>query len=120
IPYLPLTLKIIYNSLTLQLILTPIILTLLKQYEAVNQYFMTILIAVIIGFLIYYFFPTSGPASVIFNKLFLPEELLAVKHFVRLHEYLPLHGGEIGLIGFPSFHVIWSVNVIYAFRKVKY
>ena len=50
-----------YSALGLELILFPLILGLLHDKIAIRIYFLTFLISFIIGMVVYYFLPTSGP-----------------------------------------------------------
>ena len=68
----------------------------------------------IIGSLIYYFFPSSGPAGIFRSADFFPVQLLTHLKYEQVHSFQPVTTLLGGLIAFPSFHVAWSILATYA------
>lgn len=97
-----------YNSLSYQLFLIPIIVLLLRQYDALYQFYFLCLITWLIGSMIYFFFPTTAPASVIDSPYFMDAQRATGLKFWQLHHYIQPLSAEGGLIAMPSFHVIWA------------
>ncbi len=115
--FLLLTLKITYKSLVLQWLLIPLILFITGQKERFPIYLIISLLAYLFGAGVYYFFPSLGPASIYSNKHFSREQLELVLNFKEIHQYLMVTPFEGGMIAFPSFHVLWSVIIIYILKN---
>ncbi len=109
-----------YAMVGIELGLFPIILALMLQKKAVKMYLIAIIFSFVIGSAIYYFFPTTAPASMFFDPHFAQQQHDTFIKFFEIHHYLPITTTEGGLIAFPSFHVIWSVLLAYAFKDKKY
>lgn len=109
----------VYVSLSYQLLFGPFLLVLLQERRQIDVFFIAALIAMLSGFTFYYFFPSTDPASILHSPYFSKTELSVVERFIRLHQHLPIQGNTGGLIGFPSFHVIWAMLVTYAFKNRK-
>jgi membrane-associated phospholipid phosphatase len=110
----------IYNSLVYELLFAPLLLALLLEYKQLEIFFITCLLSALIGFTFYYFFPTSDPAAVIKDNHFLTMQWDVVHRFIAMHQHQPIYSSVGGLVGFPSFHVIWATAFIYAFKTRKY
>lgn len=108
-----------YDSLYLQLPLLLPFLAILKEKKSVNYFLVAIVISTIIGGMMYYFFPTGGPASVLHSRHFITEEHATYTKFFAVHHHIPLSHYKMGLmsagglIAFPSFHVVWAVLLSY-------
>lgn len=111
---------IVYNNTLAELFLAPLVLVLLQQRRQFDVFMISCLLTTIIGYLIYYFFPTSNPANVLQNPHF--DNLLysVAERFHDIHHHISNHNLKGGIIGFPSFHVIWICCITYAFRKIKW
>lgn len=109
----------IYESLNVQLILGPLLLALLLQRRSLQVFFVAILISTLVGFTIYYVIPTTDPAAIYKSTHFLPGEYAIINRYAEIHQHRPAYGCLGGLIGFPSFHVIWACCTAYAYRRVK-
>lgn len=98
-----------YNFIDLELLLLPIFLIICRQFDSVKQYFFMVLATTLIGFAMYYFWPTTAPASMLVSPYFFPEQINTGIKFDQLHHYImpPLDTG--GLISMPSFHMIWAI-----------
>ena len=114
------TFNFCYSMMGIELGLFPIILALMMQKKAVKVYLLTQVLAALIGFSIYYFFPTTAPASMFMDPHFALQQHDTFIKFFEIHHHLPITTTQGGLIAFPSFHVIWSVLLAYAFKDKKY
>ena len=109
-----------YNTLIPELTLTPFLMAFLLCKRSVWVFLMAMLTTYFIGTLVYYFFPTTAPASVIHNPHFTYAMHDTFLKFYEIHHHLKLTSTAGGLIAFPSFHVIWACLVIYATRQKKW
>lgn len=100
--------NVIYHSLSYQLLLIPIFVLLCRQYETLHQFYFMALLTWFLGSLIYYFFPTMGPASVVDSPYFVAAQRDTGLKFWQLHHYIQPVTAEGGMIAMPSFHVIWA------------
>lgn len=117
-PYIHKILEMGYDFLYLELIAVPLILPFFEGNKTVSHFFITMLLAFIIGTTIYYFFPTAAPASVFHSRYFMSGEHATFLKFYNIHHYHAVSSGDGGLIAFPSFHVAWAVILTCAvFRK---
>jgi membrane-associated phospholipid phosphatase len=73
--------------------------------------------SLLIGFIVYYFFPTTAPASVLHSDYFIKEQLATGLKFTQIHQYIQPTTLDGGLIAFPSFHVIWAWLCLYLIRS---
>lgn len=108
----PLVLKCLYkayNAMAFEVILLPILLIFLRQFLAIKRYFFFVLSTLFIGFIIYYFWPSMAPASIMHSPHFLPEQYNTGQKFYEIHHHLVPHSRLGGLISMPSFHVIWAI-----------
>jgi len=110
----------VYNFLYVEIVAIPLILPFFKNSKSVNTFFMTMLIAFLIGTTIYYFFPTAAPASVFKSPYFMPSEHATYIKFYKVHHGQEVTSGDGGLIAFPSFHVAWAVILTYATYSKKW
>lgn len=104
-----------YNSMLIELFAAPLVLLFSLQKNRFSVLINLMLITMIIGFSIYYFFPTSAPAHVINSPYFTQSMKGVYRHFYAIQHHLPLNVDSIrgGIIGFPSFHVIWAISITY-------
>ncbi len=116
----PLILKILraaYHLEVYQLIAIPLLLFLLGKKIRIYFYLVTSLIAYIIGSIIYYIFPTMGPAGVFSDPNFNAAQIDIALKFKEIHQYLLVTTFDGAIITFPSFHVLWAIIAIYTLRK---
>ncbi len=106
----------IYDSLTYQLIIIPLWVLCWRKYETLYNFYCLALTSWLIGSLIYYFFPTAGPASVIDSSFFSESQRATGLKFWQLHHYIQPVTADGGLIAMPSFHVIWAWLCVYLLR----
>ncbi len=109
-----------YYLLFPAIMIVPIILALLKDERQVYTYVYAYIISCLIGFAIYYFFPSSDPANV-FHSKYLPAGAEHVVLQFRLdHHYNAAGYFRAGYVGLPSFHTIWSVLIACVTYHRKY
>ena len=106
----------IYQVIGLELIAFPIAAILLKKYDYLYEYYSLMLIAALLGYVFYYFFPTTGPASMFDIPYFSEEQLATGLKFREIHQYKQPSTMAGGMIAMPSFHVIWSCLIAYCTR----
>ena len=106
----------IYQIIGLELLAFPIAAILLKQYAYLYEYYFLMLVAALLGYLFYYFFPTTGPASMFHLPYFSEEQLATGLKFREIHQYQQPSTMAGGMIAMPSFHVIWSCLIAYCLR----
>jgi len=99
--------------------ITPLCLALFREEKQINIYFAAFILSLLIGYVIYYFFPTSSPAAVLKSSEFIPCQYRVVAQFQAMHHYRHVLSPCSGLIAFPSFHTVWAVLVAYAFKNKK-
>lgn len=108
-PYVHKILAMAYGFLYVEIVAVPLLLPFFKGDDKVNYFFITMLVAFIIGTTIYYFFPTAAPAAVFHSAYFMSGEHATYLKFYQIHHYQPVASGDGGLIAFPSFHVAWAI-----------
>ncbi len=107
-------LNLCYNSTELQLVLAPFVAAYAHDRRRLRVFLYAIVYSSIIGSLIYYFFPSSGPAGLFESPDFLAVQRLTHLKYEQVHNFQPVTTLLGGLIAFPSFHVAWSVLATYA------
>jgi membrane-associated phospholipid phosphatase len=113
-PSLRMFLNLCYNTTEVQLVLAPCVAVLARDRTRLRVFLYGVVYSSIAGSLIYYFFPSSGPAGVFQSPDFLPVQRLTHLKFEQVHNFQPVTTLLGGLIAFPSFHVAWSVLATYA------
>lgn len=98
-----------YNALEIQLLGVPILLACLGYERALVRLLARLIIAFLIGGSLYYFFPTTAPASLFSDPLFLAEQHHTALKFYTIRAHLVPTVTDGGMIAFPSFHVIWAI-----------
>lgn len=120
-PFLHEIFSFTYDMVIIQLILICVVLPLFKNQErSMVVYFIALCFSYIIGTTIYYFFPSIAPTHFFHVPYFSASEHNVFIKYYDIHHYLPIKRGGGGIISFPSFHVIWAVLFIYAYRNVKW
>lgn len=115
-PQLQYLLAFAYSTLPWQMCVIPLFVIFSGKFSLIREYYFLILCAVLSGFLIYYFFPTMAPASILQSKYFTEEQFATGFKFLQIHQHQPPTTLEGGLIAFPSFHVIWAWLCLYLVR----
>lgn len=119
----PLCLKILnwaYESLTYQIIFLPVLACYFIDRLELESFLVKLCFLNIIGCLMYYFWPTASPASVLNHKYLIDSQIDLALKFKQLHQKICPTVSSGGLISFPSFHVIWSALLTLLFRKKIY
>jgi membrane-associated phospholipid phosphatase len=113
-PRLRTFLNLCYDSTDVQLALAPLIAGFAFDRRRMRVYLYAFAYAFIAGGLFYYFFPSSGPASVYRSPHFLNVQRLTSAKFFQVHHFQEVRSIMGGMIAFPSFHVAWAVLTTYA------
>lgn len=115
-PKLVQLLAFIYNSLPFQMVYFPLIIIVTKKLPYIREYYFLLLISTLFGFGFYYFFPTTGPASIIDSPYFSEIQRATGLKYAQIHNHIPPSTLEGGMIALPSFHVIWAWFCLYLLR----
>lgn len=115
-PALRFALNRLYESTDLLLVLAPLVCFWKDDEKTFRVYLHAVLYTFLAGCLFYYFYPSSGPASVFTSPDFLPVQRATFMKFRQVHEFRPVTTYLGGMVAFPSFHVAWSVLLTYAAR----
>ena len=118
-PWLVKTLHFAYNSWGFQFLIVPMILAIIGDTVDIAKWTFATLMALVIGGLIYFVFPSSSPASVMLSPYFPASCYTCIAHYYSMHHLIDISSNGCGLIDFPSFHVIDAVLNSLAVRKVK-
>lgn len=105
-----------YETLAIQMSVIPLIIIASRKITLIREYYFFLLMSSLLGFGIYYFFPTTAPASFIDSPLFLSVQKATGMKFNQIHHYIKPTTYAGGLIAFPSFHVIWAWFSTYLVR----
>lgn len=106
----------IYDSVCYQVLIFPLLVILYQRYDTLYEFYFLVLVSWIIGSMIYYFFPTMGPASVVDSPYFMDSQRATGLKFWQLHHYIQPVTEDGGMIAMPSFHVIWAWLCVYLMR----
>lgn len=110
-------LTFIYDTLPYQMTLVPLLIIATGRFELLRDYYFLLLCTTLFGFTVYYFFPTTAPASIINSPLFSADQLATGLKFHQIHHHIAPTTNEGGLIAFPSFHVVWALLCVYLFKE---
>lgn len=102
-------LGIIYDTLPYQMSLLPLLAIITGKIHKLREYYFLLLCTTFMGFIIYYFFPTTAPASIIHSPYFSSYQLATGIKFNEIHQHIIPSTKEGGLIAFPSFHTVWAL-----------
>lgn len=116
-------LAFIYDSLPYQMSYFPLFVIGIRGLQAktphfpeLREYYFLLLFSALIGFSIYYFFPTTAPASLITSPYFGPAQKATGLKFSQIHHYIQPTTLDGGMIALPSFHAIWAWLCLYLLR----
>ena len=110
----------VYNSLDSQVLFMPFIACFIVTRTDVDVFLARFAILQFSGVLIYYFFPTASPASVLNHAHLFSGQINLADQFQQIHSgSMPTTVGS-GLISMPSFHVIWSALFTVLFYRRKW
>lgn len=118
-PSLKTILTIIYRSLDYQIPIITLFIIWTGNFEHIKRFYFLLLMSVFIGFVIYYFFPTTGPASNLYSPYFLDAQYETGKKFIEIHSGMMPSTLNGGLIAMPSFHIIWGWLCVYCLMPWK-
>lgn len=102
-----------YSSLEYQMACLPLLGIMNKQYHRLRIYYCLLLVTTLLGFMSYYFFPTTGPASHLHSALFTTEQYATGLKFYQIHHGIAPSTIAGGLIAMPSYHTIWALLSLY-------
>lgn len=109
-----------YNFIDSELLVLPIALIIMGQIDSIKVYFYLLLSTTIIGYCIYFFWPTMAPASILKSAYFLNEQRNTGIKFSQVHQALTVDSNEGGMISMPSFHIIWALLCQHSMWRVKW
>ncbi|PHQ81427.1 MAG: hypothetical protein COB66_02350 [Coxiella sp. (in: Bacteria)] len=112
-PWLNDVLNTAYIQLLNVLKIAPFVLAALNDKKKVYTFFIGLIVSCIIGFTIYYFLPTTNPSSSFHSSYFMDSQYLNNFQFHAIHTHHSIDLIFAGIIGFPSFHVIWALLIAY-------
>ncbi|WP_432579707.1 phosphatase PAP2 family protein [Vibrio sinus] len=118
--YLVKLLALAYNSLVVQFMVLPLLLFIVFKRECGEGFIAKFALVNFLGLSTYYFFPTASPASVLDHTFLLGGQINLALEFKQIHQGITPTVEGVGLISFPSFHVIWSTLFTYTFRNTKW
>lgn len=102
-----------YAFVVLEVILIPVFLVCLKDYQRIQIYFILLLGSHLTGIVIYYCFPSIGPFLLIDNPHYLAIFSKITKQYMDIHQYIQPSVQCAGLISFPSLHILWILIMTY-------
>jgi membrane-associated phospholipid phosphatase len=108
-----------YLALLFELIGIPMILTFFNGRKSLSVFYIAQLSTMIVGSLIYFFFPTMAPSGIVHSPYFSHAQDDTSLRFLQIHHFLKPTSTDGGLIAFPSFHVIWAILLVNACRAKK-
>ncbi len=98
-----------YSFVLFELLFLPILLIIFQQFYNIKKYFFYILATTLIGYIIYYIWPTAAPASMLYSPHFIEAQHNTGIKFYQVHHYIYPESFEGGMISMPSFHMIWAI-----------
>lgn len=110
-------LSIIYDTLPYQMSILPLCVIASGKFYLLRDYYFLLLLTTLTGFTLYYFFPTTAPASILNSPLFSPEQIATGYKFNQIHNHIIPTTNEGGLIALPSFHTIWALLCVYLLKE---
>lgn len=110
-------LEFIYDTLPYQMSILPLCVLATTRFYLLRDYYFLMLLTALIGFSLYYFFPSTAPASIIANPLFSSAQLATGYKFYQIHHHIQPTTNEGGLIAMPSFHAIWALLCVYLLKE---
>lgn len=116
-PLINTILETIYFSLSYQIGWLPALLILMGYQKLIREHIFLMLVTTIVGFSMYYFFPTTAPASVVDSNLFSTMHKATGLKFYQLHHHIQPTTDEGGMISLPSFHIIWAWLCVHLLRE---
>jgi hypothetical protein len=124
-PWLSYLLVFSYGTLAMQMAFIPLLIMLViffepnRSRERLRRYYCLMLLTTLIGFSIYYFFPTAAPAAFLKSPHFTAEQYATGLKFMEIRHYIPPSTLKGGLIALPSHHTIWAILCLYLVYPYK-
>lgn len=109
-----------YNFVDIELLILPVLLIVYRQFYSIKEYFYLVLSTTLIGYSIYYFWPTMAPSSVLTSVNFFNEQLNTGYKFYQIHHHIAATSNTGGLISMPSFHIIWAILCQHSTWRVRW
>ena len=109
-----------YGVLEPELTITLLLAALFYEKKSQSQLIFLLLSSTLIGFTLYYFFPSTAPATLVDSPLFLIEQHYTHIKFDLIHDHLPIESFIGGLIAMPSYHCIWILICQYYLMRFKW
>jgi membrane-associated phospholipid phosphatase len=106
----------IYDTLPYQMSIIPIAVIFMRKFSYLREYYCLLLISALIGFSLYYFYPTLAPATTLNAPFFSSSQFATGIKFKEIHQHIPPTTIEGGMIAFPSFHAIWAWLCLFMLR----
>ena len=119
-PYLNIISWNIYLSLIILFFIIPLILFIINHRKEAFEFLNHLLLSVLIAGLFYYFFPSTGPATLLKSPYFTELQKYIFKGFQEIHTFFQTPTRPYPFLSAPSIHTIWALLLAYACRKVKY
>lgn len=110
----------IYFSLIIFFFMTPLILFLMKHEQEAYSLLNHLLLSVLLAGLFYYFFPSTGPATLSQSTLYTQLQHSIYYSFQAIHASLKIIHHNYPFLSAPSIHTIWALLIAYACRKILY
>ena len=102
-------LRFCYQFLNIELTCVLLSLCFIKTHRNRQQFLFLLLLTALIGFSIYYLFPTIAPPGIIDSHHFTQNQKATAIKFIEIHSYQNVTTTGGGLIAMPSFHTIWAL-----------
>ncbi len=107
-------LRVCYAVLDAEVFVVPALVALTGDERRMRVYLHAGALSFLAGGLFYWFYPSSGPASLLSSPYFTAEQLSTSLKFRLIHSGVTPPSGSGGMIAFPSFHVVWAVLLAWA------
>lgn len=116
-PTLYQTMEALYESIAPQMTYLPLLLILFGHFKRLHEYYFLLITSALLGYMFYYFFPTTAPASIIDSPYFTVSQRATGLKFYQIHAHIQPSTLEGGMIALPSYHVIWAWLCAFMIRE---
>lgn len=110
----------IYFSLIFLLFTTPVLLLLTNQHKKAYQFLNHLLLSVLCAGVFYYFFPSTGPATISDSNYYTTLQHSIYFSFHTMHSSFKKISHAYPFLSAPSIHTTWALLIMYAWRKTLY
>lgn len=118
-PAIVATLSTAYEFVTYEAVIVIFTLGALGLSRDNYVYLFALLLSALFTGLIYYFFPTTAPSSVLHSPFFTADQHNTYIKYLQVHHHLMVQSIAGGMVAMPSFHVILVVLCSYVTRKIS-